>query len=222
MILIFSVGAFAQLTMQDTMMGSTGVLDGNSYIFYTKLFYQGKTQITPNWERTKNELPSSWNSQVCIGDLCYAATANEGTFVESIAGGDTSLISVYFNDDGSTAGIGKVSLLIYDPADSAGNNVSADFTYSAYPTGIEKNKELSVQLYPNPAESVVYLKPNGKLDVNSTVEIMDLTGRKVLLYPVGDAEVLVYDVSILVPGVYLLSILDENGQISVSKKLRVR
>lgn len=215
-------GLFAQLEMEGIDHNSSGPLDGSTFIFYTKLYNHNKTQVTPNWERTNNDMPGGWTSQICIGDLCYAETVNEGVFIEPMYGGDTSEISVYFNNDGSTAGTGVVDLLVYDPNDSVNVQASATFEYMAYSVGMDRQHHEELSIYPNPASSSFQLKNAGHLEEGSRLEIMNMTGAIALEYSVGKADALIYDVSMLESGVYLLSVRNKYEKVILTRKLVVR
>ncbi len=203
----------AQLSIEDTFYSASGQLNQLEYVFYTRVVNTGKTAITPNWRRLEDTHPSGWFSQVCIGDLCYAAEVSSGAFVEPLFGGDTSEISIHITDDGSTGGEARVVVVIFDPSDSAGNHVSATFEYGEYPTGIfsENTDNKSFVLGPNPAGNVLYTEMAEMQGKDFSMTVFDLNGRKMLRYRNVGSQRSALDISELPAGAYLLVAKDKKS-----------
>ena len=217
LLLILSVllgtGAWAQLSIEDTFYSASGQLNQSEFVFYTKVINTGKSALTPQWRRTEDSHPSGWFSQVCIGDLCYAAEVSSGVFVEPLFGGDTSEISIHITDDGSTGGEARVVVVIFDPADSAGNHVSATFEYGEYPSGIssantEKNRFV---LSPNPAGDVLFAEMAEMQGKDFLMTVFDLNGRRMLRYRSVGSQRSALDISELPAGAYLLVAKDKKS-----------
>lgn len=218
--LLMGGATMAQLSIEDTFYSASGQLDQTEYVFYTRVVNSGKTAITPKWRRVEDTHPSGWFSQVCIGDLCYAAEVSSGTFVEPLFAGDTSEISIHISDNGVTGGEARVVIVIYDPADSAGNHVSATFEYGEYPSGISKadEKNMFFSLGPNPAGNVLYAEIKEMMQSEFTMSIFDLSGRKMIEYKNVKSQRSVLDVSQLTPGAYLLIAKDKKSGQEYSRK----
>lgn len=74
------------------------------------------------------------------------------------------------------------------------------------------NKESTIEVYPNPTQEEFYLT---NLPENATVEIFDVSGRKVI----SAQNELQIDVSLLENGVYIVAVLDQSGAMLYSTKL---
>ena len=216
--LVIGRSGMAQLSIEDTAYAANGTLDGLEYVFYTHVINTGKSNLTPKWRRIKDEHPGGWFSQICIGDLCYAAEVSSGNFIEVLYGGDTSEISVHITDDGTTPGEALVELVIFDPADSLGNHVKASFSYGAYPTGIAKGQSAPVLLAPNPAGDVIYLRFTEKESGFRMAGIYDLSGRKVLSFTLGDEARSALDISSVDPAAYILIVRDAGGKVLLNRQ----
>jgi len=214
----------AQLSIEDTFYSASGQLNQLEYVFYTRVVNTGKATITPNWRRLEDTHPSGWFSQVCIGDLCYAAEVSSGAFVEPLFAGDTSEISIHITDDGSTGGEARVVVVIFDPSDSAGNHVSATFEYGEYPTGISsanRDKKRFV-LSPNPAGNVLYAEMAEMQGKDFSMTVFDLNGRKMIRYKSVGSQRSALDISELPAGAYLLIAKDKESGKEYSGKFLKR
>jgi len=213
MTLLTGTSALAQLSIEDTFYSASGQLNQAEYVFYTRVVNTGKAAVTPHWRRLEDTHPSGWFSQVCIGDLCYAAEVSSGTFVEPLFGGDTSEISIHITDDGATGGEARVVVVIFDPADSAGNHVSATFEYGEYPSGISSanSDKKFLLLSPNPAGDVLYTEMAKRQGGEFSMTIFELSGRRVLQYRNVKSQRSAFDISQLPPGSYLLIAKDKKS-----------
>ena len=109
-------------------------------------------------------------------------------------------------------GVGK----IYDKVYYRIKQVDFDGTYSyTHVVSVEfDNQEGSIDIYPNPANTVLNVEIYG--DGNHTVDIIDMSGRHINSYSPG-----VIDLTELHAGVYLVNIKNEQGDLIKSKKIVV-
>lgn len=71
-------------------------------------------------------------------------------------------------------------------------------------------------VYPNPTSSLLNLEL--KEGMEGQYEIVDMIGRRILKNPIND-RISSIDISLFNKGIYLLRLLDENGQVQIVKKI---
>jgi len=80
-------------------------------------------------------------------------------------------------------------------------------------TSIEEPETSVFSIFPNPVEEMMYITSEG----NATVEIFDITGRKVDSFYVGSSAA--YNSSHLQSGMYLIRAVNEEGKVISVKKI---
>jgi len=85
------------------------------------------------------------------------------------------------------------------------------------PMGISRDEEISLRLFPNPASDLVYIESNISI---SRIEILQVSGIRVLqsVQPAGFSSSI--NISSLTPGLYIVHIVLENGE-QISRKLMI-
>jgi hypothetical protein len=103
---------------------------------------------------------------------------------------------------------------------------SIDSAYFEVNTGVgipETSAISDLILYPNPASEKVYLTFSQEMVSNVNVNVFDLTGSKVISYPVGQIspgeKSLELNTSFLKPGIYLLNV--QSNTASYTKRLTI-
>lgn len=103
-----------------------------------------------------------------------------------------------------------------------GNNIFIDDVSVTSATGIndfETNN--SVKIYPNPAESMLFVDLSGHNSDVKALEIFDIAGRKISMDEMSKTMInqdkYQLDVSNLVPGIYYLQVVDASNQRMVKK-----
>lgn len=91
----------------------------------------------------------------------------------------------------------------------------AAITQPFIPNGIEDITAGDIHIYPNPAQDEIQIESN--IDGYITVQIYDMTGRKVLESSLSGNGTIALNVEYLSPGVYLLGIQSAAEKIRVSK-----
>ncbi|PHR49865.1 MAG: hypothetical protein COA32_01650 [Fluviicola sp.] len=94
------------------------------------------------------------------------------------------------------------------------SSTSAPFEYDN--VGISEESLAHFQLFPNPAKETVGIIFNSGIDAKEVV-LTDLTGRVINRLPIYKNDQVILDVSKQSSGVYLVSILDSNGEKYTSK-----
>lgn len=172
-----ALGLSAQISAPSTVFTMSGQLTGADHEFITHITNNANFQLTPSWTRVVNQMPGTWSSAICTGQVCWDTGTSAKPFTAPVAAGGDELVIVHVYDDGQSSGQGTVILAIYDPADSSNNNITLEFTYTAWPLGVVKPEAGDITVYPNPATDYLYV------DLGETqaerLQIVDLTGRVV-------------------------------------------
>ncbi|MDL2312263.1 endonuclease [Bacteroidales bacterium OttesenSCG-928-B11] len=117
--------------------------------------------------------------------------------------------------------------LTVDGATSATGNNRFDnvVVHAAKSSGINnyspQNRELSFNIYPNPAGNVITVEIFGISSSCYQMRCYDLRGKLVCTKHANDA-IFDVDFSFLEQGIYIIEIIDENERISAAKKLMIR
>lgn len=215
---LITAGLSAQLTAPNVVFEKDGPVVSGEHVIYVYIKNESGKMITPDWLRVVNDMPGSWGSRVCIGELCYDQSVGAGTFLSPMGNGGESQISLYIDDDGQTAGEGNVALSIYDPNDSAQTHITIEFTYIGWPVGIDEPKAGEVTVYPNPTSAHLFMDL-GEVQVDH-FRLLDITGRTVeqSAIPVG-ADRATIDVKDYAPGTYFIQLLN-HGEVLVTKPVQ--
>lgn len=198
---------------------------------------QGETQqeITPTiaiknrlnrtieltWEKRTPMTPKGWHTVVCA-QKCATPFTEKGKFnlgsYETLADFKT-----VFRPNG-TSGIGTVEIVIYDALDRKATETVITFSAAAQDGRVANkgtltelnNKAEEPKVYPNPAIEYFMLEDNNS-DVRH-LEVYNIIGRKLLNFSVkhnGEK----YDVSALPKGMYMVRMLDNNGNIVRTQRI---
>ena len=112
---------------------------------------------------------------------------------------DVEGIRCYWNDD----------IIIYKVDDT-----DCDAVYEQWHLGIEETTvENGFDIYPNPANGIIYVKSN---DVNSDYQIVNILGETVISGEIT-SEIQQIDISNLSDGIYLIRIHNKTMKIIINK-----
>lgn len=214
-----SLALNAQLSVSQSFLSFSGTADGNRVDFYTMLYNDSPNDLYLFWERTVNDLPEpTWESLVCIGELCYDGSVSSDNFAEVLKAGDSNSISCYIENDGTGSGIASVRIDIFDPNDSATTNTFLEVQWEAWAVSTEDVSGPTVSLYPNPSHHTLSVDHRYLSDLAS-ICVVDMQGRLVLNHRVhAQADVTFLPVSSLAAGQYVVQLVDRNGN-SLTEKL---
>lgn len=177
--------------------------------------------IELTWEKRTPMTPKGWHSVVCA-QTCSTPFTEKGTF--KLEGYETLAdFKTVFRPNG-TSGIGTVEIIIYDALDRKATETVITFSAAAQSSraantnNLEQlnNKTEEPKVYPNPAIEYFMLE-----DTNNDVrhlEVYNIIGRKLLNFSVkhnGEK----YDVSSLPKGMYMVRMLDRNGNIVRTQRI---
>ena len=90
-----------------------------------------------------------------------------------------------------------------------------------FPPIEEKFRGFGLSIYPNPANSIVYLQANLENTEYATVQLINALGQIMETYVLNNNEELQIDVSKLAPSIYLCKLVDINGKVIATEKLTV-
>ena len=165
------------LTLQFPQISKEGPLVSYEENFYTQVYNNTSNDMNLRWVRIENDLPQGWVSKICDDGLCYNENVSTADYNNVLKPGDSTYIVGYIVVDGVNAGDADVNILIYDINDSVNSNVTFNFQYTTWPTGIDKPEEQAFALYPVPAKNSL----NFELPASGNkVEVYDLTGKLIL------------------------------------------
>jgi len=162
------------------------------------------------WQRIEVSLPEEWSTQICDIQQCYLAWVPSESFFLGV--GDTAPLKVQFKPQG-VAGSGEVDMFVSTEINGSPVTLTKKFLATAHPfTGIaDLNSDMSViSFYPNPVINEINI--NFYDSRAQTIEIFNLTGRKIKSLPVINSLMSI-DVSQYSAGMYFLSIKDNLGNI---------
>jgi Secretion system C-terminal sorting domain len=188
--------------------------DAGDVVYYTHIYNVSSDTLWLSWKRSLNDLPGpDWSSAVCIGALCYSTTTSQGSFLESLLPGDSALISCYFYKDGSTSGTAKMIVDIYNSQDSINVNARITFEFNSWPVGIEKQKRIDFEIFPNPVLNEITLK-HPDISNAANIVILDLLGNQVTVQRIDvNQTASTLNIGYLPQGIYLLAIKDKKGKL---------
>lgn len=208
--------AMAQFAAKDTTIVGEGNIARAEIALYDSIYNNTGADLTPMWKRTVNNLTNGWQSAVCIGELCYAATEDAGFFADVFPADSQQLVTCYFYPDRVTNGMSHVEISIYDPQDSITNHITLVFEFNGWPLNVEEAHPTNLRLYPNPATDQLFVEFNAQQP--GMIQLFDLQGRLVWNSAnMRPANRNIIPISGLAKGQYWVNILDENGQTLTTK-----
>lgn len=169
--------------------------------------------VDVQWTRTQ-DLPQLWSSWVCDKNLCYTASTSQEEF--TLQAGEESYMKVTFSPTEVT-GTGVVTLNLVDINDE-NNAVTINYTGTAFSVSNDDLARNPIHIYPNPATNHIALSD---ADGISSMEIYNVIGKKVRVMKNVRSST-PYDVSGLDSGIYLIRLLDRNGDEVVTKRISKR
>lgn len=203
--------AKAQFIIIDTAFVAQGPGTAPAVAFYTYVVNNTGSAFTPSWKRTENTTATGWLSAICIGELCYDVSQSDGVFDNAMNDGDSNQVSIYLYPDNVNFGYNKVELTVYDAADSVNKHVVTYVEYNSWPVGAEQLSPASINVFPNPATSLLTIDHEG---LQPTMwQVIGMDGRILLQYAnTLTANRSVIDVNRLPAGQYILRMMLEDGK----------
>ena len=168
------------------------------------------------WHRNIVDKPDEWETWVCDNNLCYTS------FVEScpennpvvIAAGDTAILQVHMNPK-DLLGCGTIDIDIVSTTDPETVVASGRFNFDVnngtctfQTSGINEVEVEALKVLPNPTYGTFELSNATLVD---RVEVYNVVGK--LMRSFNDTNNNVFDIGDLQKGLYVVSMLSDEGKI---------
>lgn len=200
----FSVVA-QTLSFEQPLYKDEADLSKDAYKAYNRVQNTGDKELSVRWIREVNMVPKGWISTVCDTNTCYRAVIDSADFKIQPNSSSPVNPNIFFaSPERGTATITIRVVEIGNRSNSAVSTFKIDSknTVSTYDELSSKN----IRLYPNPGSlefRVKSFEPIGK------IVLMDMLGKVVREYRGSQYS---YDVSDLPDGIYLATVIGENGE----------
>lgn len=139
--------------------------------------------------------------------LSYAWAVPSGATITSGAG--TNSVTVQFG-----VKTGQISCTVYNACGSGAKTLAITFNCRQSQASENVAQELNFSAYPNPASDKLNIVFTAKQKGNSTIQLMDLTGKTIMLQSIATAEgesTHTLDISTVAKGVYILNVITPEG-----------
>jgi len=165
------------------------------------------------WVKEINSKPAIWQSTVCDTNICYLDGTDSAAFTLYANSNSPIYINFFpFN----TEGCGDLDIYLYEEGDRA-NGVWIDFKACAYFTGIDENKELTLNVYPNPVQKTLYITAGNVKDLKQ-IKVYNILGSEIRSFNYRSiTHTNVYDVSDLATGRYFVKFIGEDDSVLATK-----
>ena len=220
LLLIISTATFSQNFVYATGQHRLDtVLNENYESFEIQMVTPTPEDITFGWQLITNTFNPNWSCSICDFGGCYVGFPGSAT-MSAIPSADMAAGVHGFIKCNITCGLnygdGKVEIYVYDQNDySRGDTVSFSIHWPAPASAINEHK-ISMLTYPNPVVDQLIIE--NLSDVNGSIVITDILGKKMRQNRLGANAIEQIDVSDFRKGVYLVSVIGKNGMQS-SKKI---
>lgn len=214
LILVFSLIAqfsFAQLMFSETEFNETLPLDTEVELIFN-VTNSSTEAMTIKWERTENFPNDDWYSFMCDKQQCFIPSVSDNQFNVD----PNEVLEFKVTISASTNELGSVSFSIYDVNDPS-NSGNVVFNVNDTSNNDYINVE-NVKVYPNPASDYIKLS---NADGIATMEVFNIIGKKVKNFTDVQTDQ-AYNVSDLPKGMYMVRLLDDEGEALGTKRISIR
>jgi Secretion system C-terminal sorting domain len=105
--------------------------------------------------------------------------------------------------------------------DPCGNLIKSNCT-ALHNNEVVKNKEMSFDVYPNPANNMIHISTKIDSLLNGILEMYDVNGNRVFQQICNHQKEVCVPVSHLPNGIYVVRVFDKSAKIWCSKKVIIR
>lgn len=169
---------------------SYGTPNGRGGAQQTAYAFPGNLNDVNSWKET--DVPGDRRLLPAIGPF----TLQPGGFAEEI-------FAVVWAQSDTNGNIGSVNKLI---ASAQEIQAASDNHFSAFNTGINSSKDLTVNFFPNPVKDKCYINIENKNNENIVVKLFNTTGKLMLTKNFDPARRIELDLENFEKGVYVLSV----------------
>jgi len=168
------------------------------------------TATTFRWSFTKL-VPDNWIVQLCDEDNCY---------LETVTAGVTNIPTSYNYKykfqivPNNTSGSGVIDLNIWPESDNTDiRTTHYSVVGNLLSTGVFEFSLLEIDVYPNPSSEFINIVTGGN-ELFMSSSVLNQSGQELLRSDITEGQL---DIAELIPGTYVLSLNDENGQPRATK-----
>ncbi len=180
------------------------------------------TAISVIWQVVDHTMPADWgtNLGICDNISCYSNGNNrllngERNTTYTIEPGETANFYVMPELTDAAPGTHYIKIKMTN------GDYSKDSWYviHKYTTGVAtvSQSDVNIVAYPNPATNELTVQHDGGMDVKR-IDLYGLNGQRVAGYEVSGSKSKI-DVSGVVPGLYVIQLIDKKGQIAGSRQI---
>ena len=171
-------------------------------------------EITINWFRNVIHISPEWKTAVCDRNQCYLPFVSSQSV--DIPANDTSNMDVHLYPD-MVSGDSAVVEMSFVSSAAPNDTVTAIFRFTQMqPNSTERVSEAEVTIYPNPTTDYFNIRSDRNI---GSVAVYDLLGKEILRKDTHGQHARI-QVGTLSKGVYIVRVLDHEGQVITTKRLR--
>jgi len=160
---------------------------------------------TFKWTRNVVEITDGWLSAICDENQCYTTGVDSKEI--DLGPQATSRLDVHIYPTEPYQGYAFVEMLVED-ASNANTNITAYYVFdSELSTSTRDLQPINFKIYPNPTNGLFKIE-NSDAKV-AALKVYNTTGKQLKHFVVGQRQW--YDLANLVPGTYLVQLLDGEG-----------
>lgn len=202
--------------------GSWFTLDNLNPSYTYDLYHQGVFNIYPTncWNDIIMECnvvfpenaSKEYSTRNCFKNNCFGFIMNSGSEIQIQAGEEIFLTNGFYAEEGSdfSAEIAPCG----NPARGMGNGNCPNGDSQSF-VNVPETSPTGLNIFPNPANTSIVVRGENL----KQIEITNMLGQRMVTHKVEDKEIII-DISHLVPGIYFVGVIDENGNRCVQKVVK--
>ena len=209
-VFVFNLFSNSYLLSQITFPnGNTLNLQTNKNFLYVEtriLFNTGKYSPNDyNWEKISDSLDKRWFFTACFNGECRNDLLQSGSFIKDYGLNDSTCFIAFHVETYDSTGKSIIKYNVYNTKNFSDQaNLTFNISYSNI-VGINEDKIIEIELFPNPVSSTITLQTNIDLQ-NAEIKIINVLGETVLSNKISNTNNTTIDVSELNNGLYFIQI----------------
>lgn len=186
---------------------------------YMQLFMENNTgdSLLLDWKLLENSFPSEWDAALCDYTACYVGVPDSGSMTTLFDLEDAFLSLTVLTNGHSGNGI--MRFYVYNELNPTDGDTATFILNSLY-NGISDYgiNHGTIEIFPNPTIDAFTIQSD--LNYPSEIWITDIHGKVYLNENLSANHKDSFDVSTFPVGIYLVKILDQKNNISISKLIK--
>ena len=174
--------------------------------------------LSLDWKLISNTFPSAWDVTLCDYNTCYIGIPDSGS-MKKLGQLELGFLTLTV-DMKNELGAAEMRFYVYDASDTTAGDTATFLLDASIATGIGQLNDVNKTqiVFPNPASDYVTLKGiNGK---SANVWIYDLNGKEIKSSTLDLTMNTQLSVQELNAGIYLIKVLDSNGQLFLNRMVK--